>query len=131
MSRYRIKLSVQTKKIWLVVLGLVLLAGCTFTDRYALAPEHDTFALYVAQTIGQTFVCHHAGLASVDATELATQIELRGSRVANSVKDYVRKVAPLRKTHRRRHVDRVDIVAMASAGADDPGHSQPANRITR
>ncbi|MBN1579227.1 MAG: hypothetical protein JXA89_00895 [Anaerolineae bacterium] len=53
------------KRVWLIVVGLVL-AGCTFTDTYSLAPGYQTLDLYGSQTIGQTVVCHHAGLASID-----------------------------------------------------------------
>jgi hypothetical protein len=43
-----------------------LLTGCTrFTDTVSLPPGHQEYALYGSRTIGQTFVCYHAGLNGI------------------------------------------------------------------
>ena len=55
------------RTISLILLALLgALTGCTrFTDTVPLPPEAIEYALYGTRTIGQMFVCHHAGLNAV------------------------------------------------------------------
>ncbi len=66
----------RTTRTWIVVLlALLGLAGCTWTDTVSLPADQDSYQVYGTQTVGQVFTCHHAGLKGISVWLRATADE--------------------------------------------------------